>query len=155
MPTSIATIEIDAPACEVFRHLTTPNLLTGWIGGLVSYRPIGGGSDLRLGARSREKAVSGDREVDVESEIMGFEPDRSLNVRIDSSGFHVLADFHLFESDGRTVVRESVQFEYKKWHRLFAPITNRSVQRKIEKDLKRLKERVEAGESRAALRKTA
>ena len=64
-------------------------------------------------------------------------------MRIESAGFIVLARFHLFESGGVTTVRQSVKLSYKRWYRLFARITNRSVQRRITADLERLKERVE------------
>jgi uncharacterized protein YndB with AHSA1/START domain len=155
MPTSIATIEIDAPAAEVYRFLTSPRLMSEWISGLLANRPLSGDGELRLGARAWNGTQDGRKDSAVHSEIIGFEPDRSLNVRIESKGFIILTDFHLFESDGQTTVRQSVQLSYKRWHRLFAPITGRMVQRKIESDLKRLKRRAETKAARSAADKAA
>ena len=155
MPTSIATIEINGPASEVYRFLTSPRLLSEWISGLLAHRPMGGDGELRFGARGWNGSAGDRREADLQSEITAFEPDRSLNIRIESKGFIVLSDFHLFESDGQTTVRQSVQLTYKRWHRLFAPITGRMVQRKMETDLKRLKRRVETKVARSAASKAA
>ena len=158
MPTSIATTEIKAPAAEIYRYLTTPRLLSEWIGGLLSHTPLGGSGELRLGARGWDKARDGDREdekEEIQSEVLAFQPDRALNVRIESKGYKVVVDFHLFESDGRTTVRQSVKLAYKRWYKMFAPITNRTVQGKIERDLARLKRNVETEMDRRRLRDSA
>jgi uncharacterized protein YndB with AHSA1/START domain len=155
VPTSIATIEIEAPAADVYRYLTTPRLLSEWIGGLLSHTPLGGAGELRLGARGWDKARDGGSDVELESEVVAFEPDRSLNVRIESKGFKVMTDFHLFESAGRTTVRQSVRLSYKRWHKMFAPITGRSVQKRIDGDLARLKKKVETAMERKRLKESA
>jgi hypothetical protein len=99
--------------------------------------------DLRVGWWARAEEVRRWRRDDHEPEIIKFEPDHSVSMRIESTGFIMLTRFHLFESDGVTTVRQSVQLSYKRWYRLFVRITNRSVQRRITADLERLKKTVE------------
>lgn len=147
MPTSIATIQINAPAAAVYRYLATPHLISEWVGGLVPKKFVGGDGEIRLGLRSPRPGSDDDAgdigADDHEPEIIKFEPDHSVSMRIESTGFIMLTRFHLFESDGVTTVRQSVQLSYKRWYRLFARITNRSVQRRITADLERLKKTVE------------
>jgi len=155
LPTSIATIEIEAPANAVYRFFTTPHLLSETIGGLLSHTPLGGPGEWRLGSRGVDKARDGENDVEIESEVLAFQPDRSLNVRIESKGYKVIVDFHLFESERRTTVRQSVKLSYRRWYKMFAPITNRSVQGKIEGDLARLKSNVESEIGRRGLKDAA
>lgn len=143
MPTSIATIQVDAPAVAVYRYLATPHLVSEWVTGLGPGKLAGGDGEVRLGLRSLDVTPNHSHGPSPEPEIVQFSPDHSVSMRIESAGFIVLARFHLFESDGVTIVRQSVKLSYKRWYRLFARITNRSVQRRITADLERLKERVE------------
>ena len=142
MPTSVATIQIDAAAADVYRYVATPHLLSQWVGGLRPGSRVGGDSEVKLGLRSpdRSHASAGG----TEPEIIGFKPDHSVSMRIESAGFIMHTRFHLFESQGVTTVRQSVKLSYKRWFKLFTMITNRSVQDRIEGNLERLKERVES-----------
>lgn len=147
MPTSIATIQINASATEVYRYLATPHLISEWVSGLGPEKLAGGDGEVRLGLRSPDVAPDNGNESSFDREIVRFAPDHSVSMRIESAGFIMLTRFHLFESDGITVVRQSVKLSYKRWYRLFARITNRSVQRRITSDLDRLKETVERDRS--------
>ncbi len=146
MPTSIATIQINAPATDVYRYVSTPHLLHTWIGGLRPDGRIGGDSEIKLGMRAQDH--SSKKVITPESEIVSFEPDHSVSMRIESAGFIMHSRFHLFESDGVTTVRQSVKLTYKRWYRLFVMITNRSVQKRISESLGRLKKLLEDEEYR-------
>lgn len=154
MPTSIATIQVKAPASEVHRYLATPHLISEWVSGLGPGKLAGGDGEVRLGLRAFDVAPEGGGELLPDPEIVRFSPDHSVSMRIESAGFIILTRFHLFESDGLTTVRQSAKLSYKRWYRLFARITNRSVQRRITADLERLKDRVER-DRRGRLRQAA
>ncbi len=143
MPTSIATIQIDAAAVDVYRYLSAPHLISEWVSGLRPGKLAGGDSEVKLGLRSPDHAQTPAGKAAHEPEIFGFSPDHSVSMRIESAGFIMHTRFHLFESAGITTVRQSVKLSYKKWYTLFRLIRNKSVQKKIENDLQRLKTRVE------------
>lgn len=147
MPTSIATIQINASATEVYRYLATPHLISEWVSGLGPGQLAGGDGEVRLGLRSPDvtpgSVAEDNGETARDPEIVTFAPDHSVSMRIESAGFIVLTRFHLFESDGVTTVRQSVKLAYKRWYTMFARITGRSVQRRITTDLERLKKTVE------------
>lgn len=149
MPTSIATIQIKAPAAHVYRYISTPHLLPEWVDGLDPEKLAGGDSEIKLGMRAPDHGPSTSSSSDYDLEMVTFSPDYSASMRIESAGFIMQTKFYLFESDESTVVRQHVKLSYKRWFKLFAMITNRSVQRKIEENLERLKLLVEP-ESKAS-----
>lgn len=153
LPTSIATIQINATAPEVYRFLATPHLISEWASGLKPGIRVGGDSEIKLGLRSPDRTSKPNSSSD--PEIISFSPDHSVSVRIESAGFIMHARFHLFESDGVTTVRQSVKLSYKRWYRMFAMITNRSVHRRISGDLQNLKARVERDVKERNLRRSA
>lgn len=143
MPTSIATVQINAPVADVYRYVSTPHLLSEWVGGLSSDTRVGGDGEVKVGMWSPDhRQIPGTRS-EGDPEINVFSPDQSVTMRIESAGFIMLTRFHLFESDGVTTVRQSVKLSYKRWFKMFAMITNRSVQQRTESNLLRLKRRVE------------
>ncbi len=147
MPTSIATIQVNAPMADVYRYISTPHLLSEWVTGLQSGQRVGGDGEVKMGMRASDHRQISGAPPGSDPEITGFKPDQSVSMRIESAGFIMHTRFHLFESDGVTTLRQSVKLSYKRWHKLFAMITNRSVQTRINENLARLKQRVE-GEAR-------
>ena len=143
MPTSIATIQINASTVEISRVLSNPQLVSEWLGGLRPGRLVGGEEETKLEVRSPDSQASATTRLDPESELMLFVPDYSIAMRLESAGFIMQIRYHLFESDGVTTVRQWVSYSYKRWHGLVARITNHKIQRRIEQDLKRLKTMVE------------
>ena len=154
LPTSIAIVEIDAPADIIFRRLTAPRYLLQWVDGLVSYRPTGSKPQIRIGAREPERDVADEWHA-AESEFVAFSPDRSFNVRIDTRGFGIVIDCHLFESQSRTILRQSVQVTYKRWYKFFAPLTGHRVRLNMDADLARLKQLVEEAISKNGVKSKA
>lgn len=104
---------------------------------------VGGDGEVKLGMRASDHMQITGAPPGADPEITGFAPDQSVSMRIESAGFIMHTRFHLFESDGTTTVRQSVKLSYKRWYKLFAMITNRTVQSRIETNLARLKELVE------------
>ena len=52
LPTTIATIQINAPAAEVYRYVATPHLLSEWVDGLKPKARAGGDSEIKVGMRA-------------------------------------------------------------------------------------------------------
>ena len=149
MPTSIATIQIEAPLAEVFRYISTQHLLSEWIADLRPGSRVGGDGEVKLGMRSSDPDQITGALPDADIEVNGFEPDHSISMHIESAGFIMHTRFHLFESDGVTTVRQSVKLSYKSWYRLFVAITNRSVQKRIDASLVQLKALLEQSDEGA------
>ncbi len=143
MPTSISTTQIQAPIEDVYRYISTPHLISRWVVGLEPGARVGGDGEVKLGMRASDHRQITGAPPGADPEITGFAPDESVSMRIESAGFIMNTRFHLFESDGVTTVRQSVQLSYKRWYKLFAVITNRSVQRRVDENLARLKRLVE------------
>lgn len=143
LPTTIATIQIDAPAAAVYRYVATPHLLSEWVDGLKPKARAGGDSEIKLGMRAPDHGQRGEPGPGLDPEFISFQPDHSVSMRIESAGFIMHTRFHLFESDETTTVRQSVKLTYKRWYRLFAMITHKTVQRTTNANLKRLKSLVE------------
>lgn len=110
---------------------------------------------MKLGMRASDHQQITGAPPGSDPEITGFAPDQSVSMRIESAGFIMLTRFHLFESDGVTTVRQSVKLSYKRWYKLFAMITNRSVDSRIHANLMRLKKRVESEAEQKGRRKAA
>lgn len=155
MPTSIATIQINAPLADVYRYVATPHLLSEWVGGLQPGAKVGGDGEVKMGMRASDHRQITGAPPGSDPEIVGFAPDQSVSMRIESAGFIMHTRFHLFESDGVTTLRQSVKLSYKRWYKLFAMITNRSVDSEINANLTRLKNRVEGDNRKKRSRKAA
>ena len=144
MPTSIAIVQIKAPLSDVYRYISTPHLLSEWVVDLSPGSPVGGDGEVKLGMRASDHRQLAGTLPGADPEVVGFKPDESVSMSIESKGFIMLTRFHLFESDGITTVRQMVSLDYKRWFKLFVLITNRSVQRRIEENLANLKQLVES-----------
>jgi len=79
------SVDIARPPAAVFRHLVEPELMKGWIGGLVEFTPLDEGP--RIGSRSRQRVEQAGRTWEVESEIVELVPDKRLAVRTTASAF--------------------------------------------------------------------
>ena len=138
-----AQVEISRPAAEVFPWLTEPAKLTQWIAGLKESTPLTG-DGLRIGARSREVIVEGGQRYEMESEIIGLEPNRLLAVKIVSPGFDVDSRYDLAEQAGKTRLSYVGVARYKMWlARLMEPVVTPAAQKQLTQNLATLKRLVE------------
>jgi uncharacterized protein YndB with AHSA1/START domain len=138
------TVEIAAPRERVFAWLTEPELMLRWVGGLRDFRPLD--PEPGPGARAQQVVELGGRRMDVRSEITRYEPGEAVEARLDGKGFEVETAYSLDATDGTTTcVRATV---HTRLHglggRLLGGVVERGAQRKLEGDLARLKELVEA-----------
>jgi len=138
MPTHSVTVEIPASPSQVFACLTEPTLLSQWVGGLEASEPLTEGG-LRVGARSKETVVEGTRRTEMITEVTALVPERSLRFRIDSQAIRGQSSYELEPSGAGVRLRHQLDVEYRGLLRLLGPLFKPVVQRKLEKDLERLR----------------
>jgi uncharacterized protein YndB with AHSA1/START domain len=145
---SSATVEINRPPAQVFRHITNDQLAKRWVSGLVEMTPTPTG----LHARDRLKiAVElNGRRTEMQIIITAIEPNRRLTFTLNSwgassSNFREKFEYLLTEEDGRTRLRLSGDAEYfGVLDRLMEPFLTASARKKLEANLARLKSQVES-----------
>ena len=143
MSTHRASIEIAAAPEEIFRYLIQPELLKEWIGGFVETRPMTEGVT-GLGSKSIDVFEENGREMRMETEIVGFEPGRLLEVKISHSMMDSVSRYHLIGSSPTKVSHEQA-LRMKGMARLLGPFMGGATQRRMDTDLGRLKQAVERG----------
>ena len=143
------SIEINRPAAEVWRYITTDELTKKWVGGLEEIRHTtpgvtGAGEKLYL-----VESYEGER-FPMEMSIERVSAPRELTFLIISVGdpsnsFTERGGYVLEERDGRTRVTLSAQTDYRGvLPRLMEPIITKQADAKLADDLARLKSLVEA-----------
>lgn len=139
-----AVVEIRRAPEIVFAAMTDPATVVKWVGGLVASEPLTD-TGLVVGARSREVIRDGKREIVVLSTVTAVEPDRRLVMRLEGTGMTADTDFRLTPlGEGRTRVEHELRATYSGILRWIEFIFRGAVQRKVEADLARLKEYLEA-----------
>jgi uncharacterized protein YndB with AHSA1/START domain len=137
-------VEIARPPAVVFPYLTEPELLLRWVGGLQEFVPVNG-EKASVGSRSRQRMRIGGRDWAFEGEVLGLERDSSMVVCIRGGGLAMTSTYLLEPNEGGTRLAVAVQSDFT---RLFARILGGYVQRegerKLQADLGRLAELVEA-----------
>jgi uncharacterized protein YndB with AHSA1/START domain len=147
----VREVEIDRPAAQVFRWITTEELLKKWIDGLTELRPESSPADgSEVGRKFRIVEIDKGERVEMKMEVVRFERDRDLTIRVASigdlnNGFVEMAEYALTEVDGKTRVRIDARTNYYGYvPRLFEPLITRDARKKLRGDLNRLKALVEA-----------
>jgi len=139
-----ATVQIERPPAQVFPWITEPARLKQWIGGLVESAPLTD-EGLKVGARSREAVVVRNVRYEMETTVVDLEVPARLVVEIQAEGFKTEARYDLVESGGGTFLSYDCIAHYEHpLAKLMEPLVTREAQKKIEADLARLKDLVEA-----------
>lgn len=139
------TVSIDRPPAEVFPWLIEPYRLTRWIDGLESSTPFPGDSAVR-GGRSREIIIVGGNRYTLVTEIADIRRDTLLIVHIESEpkGFTVDARYELTETGLGTRLKYTGLADYAgMFARVMEPLVTPQSQKKVEADMKRLKQLIE------------
>ena len=144
MPQLTTTVEIAAGADVVFRWLIEPDRLARWIRGFESSEALTEGG-ARLGARSRDTLREGGRSLVAETEIVAFEPDRLMKVRIEAGGMHSLDTYRLAPRGSGTELTYTSDVQLTGGMRLMTPLIGRQLRARAERDLATLKREVESG----------
>lgn len=147
----VAELQIDRPPAQVFRYLTDDDLVKKWVGGIVEIKPISTPADGgQVGRKLRIGEVYKDQRVDMEMTVTRFEKDRALSLYIVSlgdpkNGFTETGDYTLAEQNGKTLLRFEVKTTYFGFlPRLFEPFITPAANKKLNEDLQRMKQLLEA-----------
>ncbi len=134
-----ASTEIARPPEVVFPYLTDPELLRRWLGGFRSSRSLSGdGEEPRVGARSIDTIVEGGREMEMETEILRYEPPRELDVRITGPDLHAVSAYRLSGAE-TTTVTHTQEMRLGGLARLLTPFLRGTMEKRLREDLARLK----------------
>jgi uncharacterized protein YndB with AHSA1/START domain len=148
----LASTEIDRPAATVFAWLTEPPRLKAWVGWLVDVRTVQAAGTGGAGARDvwvMEDRNNNNQLMEITVDTTRVEPPHRLVAQLAApAGFEGTVEYTLEDlTPGRTRVTYLGKYRYHHWFaKLLAPVITRAAQQKLEEDLARLKQRIEAGE---------
>ena len=94
-----------------------------------------------------EDRNNGNKHMDIESEVTRYEPDRTLEARVhaaDSFSGDIRYELEPMAAS-RTRLTYRASFQYQHWlAKLMEPVISRSAEHKLEEDMARLKQQIEA-----------
>ena len=138
------TVEIATGPDDVFPWLADPERRLRWMGALVESEPLTQGPP-QLGSRYRDVFEDHGQRIELEAELVEVEPGERLTARLVSKGFESTSAQRLEPVDGGTRLTAALETRYTMLAaRLLAPLVTRHAQTRLEADLARLKELVEA-----------
>ena len=136
------SIEIARPPADVFPWLVAPGKVERWMHDLRDFRLES--EELRQGARSRGVMHTPLGDVGFHCELAAYDPPRSAVVDAHGRGFHVVSRFRLDEDGGSTRVVAQLELRLSGFLRFAGGAVKGRSQERLERDLHRLKEVVEA-----------
>src|SRR5262245_33728186 len=149
-----ASIMIDRPRSEVFKHIADLDRLRRWTGITEIHRLTP--PPVQKGTRFRAVTVRRDQRAEVAGEITGFDPDDSIGFVNRSAGgaptpFVQEAVYRLEGSGGQCRLTLTVRTRYEGWLvRLLEPVITPAAQKEMTRLLRALKAQVESESSLTA-----
>ena len=142
MATTERSVEIPQPPSDVFPWLFEEDKVPQWTTGLEHYERLDSGP-LGRGARFQQKLeVSGQR-FTVEMEVFEYHPPDGAASSFEIRGVDVVTRYALADSGGSTQLTQSVEAKGGGIKgRLFIPMIQPHLERKLEADLAALKQRL-------------
>ena len=138
-------VEIERPVAAIFPHRATAEQRLRWMGALVESEQLSEGAP-GLGTRFRDVFEDHGQRIELDAEIVEWEPSARLAIRLRSRLFEATVRQRLEERDGRTRLTTVIDTDYQSLAtRLVAGAITRHAQRRLETDLERLKAIVEQG----------
>jgi uncharacterized protein YndB with AHSA1/START domain len=137
-------VEIGRPPEKVFPYLTEPERLLRWVGGLRAFVPEIG-DEAQVGSRSRQRMRIAGRDWDFEGEVLELQPGERMVVCIRGRGLEMTSTYLLQPTSTGTRLAVAVRSEFTRFFaHLLGGFVRREGQRKLESDLGRLANLVEA-----------
>ena len=132
-------MEIDRPAADVFPYLAASERRSEWMEKLVESRQLEDGPP-RLGTRFEDVFEGVGQRVELDAEIVEWEPNERLGLLLRAGGFEATVSQRLQERDGRTRLTTVIDTEYTNLAaRLMSRVVARQAAKQLEIDLGRLK----------------
>jgi hypothetical protein len=128
----------------VFPHIVESARRLEWMGALTESEPLTDGH-AGVGSRYRDVFVDHGKRVELEAEVVRYEPPGYLEVRLRGDGVESTSCQTLEETGTGTRLTAVIETEYtKRLLRMVAGVVTRHAQERLESDLENLKRIVEA-----------
>jgi carbon monoxide dehydrogenase subunit G len=132
------TITLTRPPAEVFPWLLEADRVPQWASGVGSYEVTG---PLGAGARVRQRLEVSGQHVDVDMEIVRYDPPREAETRFSTNGIDVVNVYALSAEGSGTRLTQSLDAKaHGLTARLLLPAVQPRLERKLAADLDRLAE---------------
>jgi uncharacterized protein YndB with AHSA1/START domain len=129
----------------VFPYLVEGEKRLEWMAVLTESEQLTEGVP-KVGSRWRDVFEDRGQRVELEAELVEYEPNRRLRVRLGNRSFHSTSTQELAEGEGWTRVSTMIETEYKTLAaRLAGRLVTRHAQQQLEADLASLKDLLERG----------
>jgi uncharacterized protein YndB with AHSA1/START domain len=134
------TVSIPKPPAEVFPWLLEVDKVPQWTTRLQSYDVLGDGT-LGAGTRIRQVLTVGGQPLDVEIEVVRYEPPGYAESRFSTNGMDVDTTYALREAGGGTELTQTLEGSANGFKaRLLMPVVQPKLEAKLTEDLERLRE---------------
>ncbi len=138
-----ARTDIEASPAVVFSWVTAPDRVVSWVKDLVESRPLAAGSPLEVGARSIEVLKVGRTLMEVPAEVTAVEPDRLIEIRMETPGGHSTSRVLITETAAGCTVTQRMESVFEGMRFVPSSIVTRLLRQRLNGDLRRLKKLVE------------
>ena len=137
-------VEIDRPPAAIFPYLVGSDERLRWMGALAASEQVTDGEPGH-GTRFRDVFEERGQRIEIDAEIVEWNPPERLGLRLRGRAFEATGLQTLEALDGGTRLTTTLETDYKsRVARLMAGMITRQAQARLETDLARLKELVEA-----------
>jgi hypothetical protein len=134
------TVEIPLAPAEVFPWLLEQDRVPQWTGHLTAYERLDDG-ELGTGSRVRQVLDVSGRTIDVELEVIGYEPPTGAETRFSTNGIEVVSAYALEAAGAGTRLTQSIEAKPSGLTaRLLIPVIQPRLEQKLTEDLERLRE---------------
>ena len=134
------TVEIPRPPAEVFPWLLEDDKVPRWTGHLERYERLDGGA-LGPGSRLRQVLEVSGRTIDVELEIIGYQPPSAAQTRFNTNGVEVVSSYALEAAGAGTRLTQALEARPSGFTaRMLVPIVQPRLEQKLTEDLERLRQ---------------
>ena len=131
------SVAIPRPPAEVFPWLLEGDRVPRWTSGLERYEPSG---PLAQGGRVRQRVNVSGHAVDVDMEIVRYEPPHSAETRFNTNGVDVVNVYRLEGDANGTRLTQTLEAKARGvTARLLVPAVQPRLERKLTEDLERLR----------------
>jgi uncharacterized protein YndB with AHSA1/START domain len=136
------SVEIPRPPVEVFPWLLEEQLVPRWTGHLQRYERLDGG-ELGTGSRVRQVLEVSGRTIDVELEVVGYEPPSGAQTRFATNGIEVVSSYALEAAGAGTRLTQTIEAKPSGLTaRMLVPVVQPRLEEKLTQDLERLREQL-------------
>ena len=134
------TITVPQAPGEVFPWLLDEDKVPQWTTRLEAYEVLGGGA-IGHGTRIRQVLTVSGQALDIELEIIRYDPPGFAESRFSTNGIDVVTTYKLREAGGGTELTQSLEGKAASFKaRLLLPVVQPKLEEKIAEDLARLRE---------------